>query len=140
MRRHLRDHDAGAIVDDPRHQRPQPFGEHVERLRIAADPRLEDACGLPDLDPRHALAQGAVEARIHKVEVEVELVVQPIIETGIKHAVGRAGVQAPAERNDPRVPGVCDELDFAGKPGRQLLEKLDRKDFQIGLALAAIWW
>jgi len=66
--------------------------------------------GLPGIDASNPFAERPIEAGIHQIEIQIELVVQPIIETGVGHVIGRSVVKTPAERDDSRVLEQRDEI------------------------------
>src|SRR5262245_63934272 len=107
---HLREHQIGTETNQRPHQKSSTLYIAVKRLRMAAEPRLERRGGLPDMDLRRSAAQRAVEGGVHKIEVEIKLAIELIVETRIHEMKGRSGDQAPADGDDPRLLDDGDQL------------------------------
>ena len=55
---------------------------------MAANSGLERSCGLPKIYSLSPLPEGAIEHRIHYVEIQIELAIQLLIETDVDNAIG----------------------------------------------------
>src|SRR5713226_7676550 len=122
---------ASGGANDQRHQQPTRLSEHVQRLGITAEPRLEGVGADAEYDGGAPFPQTAIEHGIHQIEIEIEFVIELIIETGVHRVVRRLSMQRPTESNDSSVLEDGDQLDVAVQPQAHLMQELDRNKLHL---------